>query len=54
MSQSRLFDALFNRLREASRSLEDHYRFVEDRSELTRSIKALRHDILKIEKISFY
>jgi thiamine-phosphate pyrophosphorylase len=53
MSQSRLFDALFNRLREATRVLEDHYRFIEDRAGLTAEIKALRHQILKLERETF-
>jgi len=53
MTVPRLYDALFNRLREATRVLEDHYRFIEERPQLTAEIKQLRHHILKLERNFF-
>jgi thiamine-phosphate pyrophosphorylase len=46
----RILDANLNRLREALRVIEEHYRFIEEREEVCITLKEMRHTLVKVEE----
>jgi len=46
----RILDANLNRLREALRIIEEHYRFIISNKNIASSLKTLRHSLENIEK----
>lgn len=45
----RVLDANFNRLREALRAVEEHFRFVRTDADLSSKVKLLRHSVRQME-----
>lgn len=46
----RVLDANLNRLREALRVIEEYYRFIEEREDVSISLKKMRHTLVTVEE----